>query len=390
MSDINVETQAPTGARWVRAALQVNPYDYQGNPSPANSHLDEASYNSALLDECGALGISLLAVTDHWSASSAAGLVAAATARDIVALPGFEAITSEGVHLLVIFEAGTKIEDITVAMGVCGMPQDDPHGVADKPYSEIVTSMGERGALVIPAHVNVSNSGLLHRAVGAPLQRMITHKEIHALGVTPGMPPAKDQENILANKSPYEREHPLIAIHADDIMHPDTLSTEGATTWFKMSEPSLAGLKHALRTPETRVSVTDPSSRSRVLLREISWTGGFLDGQKVPLAEDLTTVIGGRGTGKSTLVESIRYVLGIAPIGSAAQKDHSDVIKNVVQTATRISLAVDVFSPEPGRFTIERTVPDPPIVRDAAGTATSQMPRDIVGSLEIFGQHEPG
>lgn len=378
----------PGAARWFRAALQVNPYEYQGNPSPKSAYSSEADYNKALLDECDKQGIEILAVTDHWCATSAAGLIADGAARGVTVLPGFEANTSEGVHLLVIFEHDTKLDDITLAIGACNFTPGDPHAVAEKSFVEIVDEMTKRGAIVIPAHVNIANSGLLSRIKGKPLEPMIKNANIQALGVTPSVDPLGEQENILANKSPFKRKHPLVKIHADDIMDPATLATEGGSSWFKMCEPTLAGLGHALRTPATRVSVTDPASTSRVLLREISWAGGFLNGQVIPLAEDLTALIGGRGTGKSTMIESLRYVLDIPPIGAVAKKDHEDVIKSVVHTATTISLVVDVTLPEPARYTIERTVPDPAVVKDASGTVTSLKPRDIVGNLEIFGQHE--
>jgi hypothetical protein len=377
-----------TGARWFRAALQVNPYEYHGNPAPSLAYPNEASYNDALLDECESQGISLIAITDHWRATSAAGLIEAAKLRGITALPGFEANTSEGIHLLVIFEAGTNLEDITLAIGASGLTPGDPHAVATKSFADIVTEMTTRGALVIPAHINVANSGLLCRVIGKPLEVMIKMKQIHALGVTPSAPDVGVQSQILKNKAPFKRKHALVKVHADDISAPSALATEGGSTWFKMCEPGLAGLKHAIRTPQTRVSLVDPTSRSRVLLRDISWVGGFLNGQNLPLTEDLTALIGGRGTGKSTVIESLRYVLEIAPIGEAARKDHEGVIKNVVRTATTISLTVDVTSPEPARYTIERTVPDPAVVKDASGTVTSFRPRDIVGNLEIFGQHE--
>ncbi|MGP4033382.1 TrlF family AAA-like ATPase [Pseudarthrobacter sp. 1C304] len=381
-------TGSPIGARWFRAALQVNPYEYYGNPAPSRAYPDEASYNDALLDECETQGISLIAITDHWRATSAVGLIEAAKLRGITALPGFEANTSEGIHLLVIFETGTNIEDITLAIGASGLTPGDPHAVATKSFAEIVTEMTNRGALVIPAHVNVANSGLLCRVMGKPLEALIKMKQINALGVTPSAANVGAQDQILKNKAPFKRRHALVRIHADDISAPAALATEGGSTWFKMCEPGLTGLKHAIRTPETRVSLVDPASSSRVLLREISWVGGFLNGQNLPLTEDLTALIGGRGTGKSTVIESLRYVLDIAPIGDAARKDHDSVIKNVVRTATTISLTVDVTSPEPARYTVERTVPDPALVKDSSGTVTSLHPRDIVGNLEIFGQHE--
>lgn len=386
-----VSTTVPVshlGARWFRAALQVNPYEYEGNPSPKTKYDNESDYNAALLEECEVQGIGIIAVTDHWRATSAAELIKSAEGRGIAALPGFEAITSEGIHLLVIFERGFKLDDITLAIGACGLTPGDPHAVASKPYSEIVGEMTRRGALVIPAHVNVANSGLLHRAMGKPLESMIKHKDIHALAVSPGTAAAGEQEKILKNQSPFKRQHPLVKIHADDISSPAALASEGGSSWFKMCDASLAGLMHAIRSPETRVSLENAATTSRVLLKELSWVGGFLNDQTVSFAEDLTALIGGRGTGKSTVIESLRYVLEIEPIGAAAKKDHESVVKNVVRTATTIVLTVDVVSPQAGRYTIQRTVPDPAVVKDASGTATNLRPRDVVGNLEIFGQHE--
>lgn len=376
------------GARWVRAALQVNPFGYVGNSSPSKKFADEATYNAALIAGLQTQGIELIAITDHWNASTAAQLIADAEAAGIVALPGFEANTSEGVHLLIIFERGTKIDVATAAIGACGLTPGSVAGKTSKSYGEILTEMTKRGALVIPAHSNVANSGLLSRAKGATLAEMIKNPELLALGITPGSPKLGDQEKILKGTKPYDRDHSLVAIYADDICDPATLATAGASTWFKMSQPSLLGLRHAVKTPETRVSTVDPATTSRVLLREVSWQGGYLDGQTIHLAEDLTALIGGRGTGKSTVIESLRYVLDIEPIGEIAKTDHKGLVKNVLGAGCEITLAVDVVSPSPTRYTIERTTNNQPVVRDATGTVTSQRPRDIVGSLEIFGQHE--
>src|SRR3546814_20898715 len=107
------------GARWIRAALQVNPYEYKGRNEPSKRYASEDDYNKAVLDQCEALGIRMIAITDHWCVDTAAGLLAAAEARGIVALPGFEATTSEGVHLLVIFEVGTPFSEIHAPFGIC-------------------------------------------------------------------------------------------------------------------------------------------------------------------------------------------------------------------------------------------------------------------------------
>ena len=372
-------TSTPTGpgARWVRAALQVNPFAYKGKVSPSVNYSDEAAYNTALLDKCEELGIELMAVTDHWCVDTARGLIDAAAARGITALPGFEANSSEGVHLLVIFEASTDFGDITAAIGHCGATPGCANGTTGNAYKDILARMSERGALVIPAHVNVANAGLLVRLTGQPLVNAVTDQHLHAIAISPAQVAAKPQKDVIAGKKPYARRHPLAVVHADDVSDPTTLETPGATTWFKLSSTSQSSLKLAVRTPETRISLGAPSITQRAVVREISWTGGFLNDVTIPIAQDLTTVI-----------ESFRYILGLKPIGATAKKDHASIINDVLGSGATVRVVVDTVAPVPGTFTIERTVPHPPIVRDSTGTAVQQKPGDILGSVEVFGQHE--
>lgn len=375
------------GAHWIRAALQVNPYAYEGRGEPSKKYASEDDYNTALLDQCEALGIRLIAITDHWCVDTAAGLITAAEARGIVALPGFEANTSEGVHLLVIFEVGTPFAEINAAIGICGGTPGNS-GTGAYGYGEVVEKLTERGALVIPAHVNVSPSGLLARESGQPLQRMIKHPLVNALGITPSATDAKDQASIVANRKPFERQHPLALLYADDVMGPNDLAKPGASSWFKVSTGCLESLMLAIRTPTTRVSVTDPTGTPRALLRGLTWTGGFLDEVAIPLSEELTAFIGGPGTGKSTAIESLRYALGIEPIGAAALADHRAIVKDVLKMGTIVKVTVETAKPAPHTYTIERLVNDVPIVRDASGSATNLKPEDIIPRVEIFGQHE--
>jgi DNA repair ATPase RecN len=377
-----------SGARWVRAALQVNPYGYKGPVSPDQGFSSEEQYNSALLDKCEAEGIELIAVTDHWSVESALGLIAASADRDIAVLPGFEANTSEGIHLLVIFEAGTETTEVNAAIGACGATPGCDNGSLGHPYDKIMRDMTAHGALVIPAHANVDSSGMLANRTGNPLVNMIKHSDLHAIGISPSVAPTKDQALIFGGTKPFDRPHSVAEIFADDICHPDKLAEPGSTTWFKASEPCLASLKHAVRIPVTRVSTNNPELNPQVLFTRLSWVGGFLGGVEIYFSGDLTAMIGGRGTGKSTVIESIRYVLGLDPIGDAAKRDHLAVIERVLGSGTVIKLEVQAISPSQGRFTIQRAVHDPPVVLDAAGTRTNLKPNDIVGEIEIFGQHE--
>ncbi len=193
------------------------------------------------------------------------------------------------------------------------------------------------GALVVPAHANADPSGLLCRMSGQSLEQMILHPELNAIGISPDLADAVNQNKITSNQKPFERKHRLAILHADDVMGPSDLKKLGATSWYKMSTDSLESLKHAIRTPETRVKLNDPTAVPRTLLREISWTGGFLDGVTLPLSEDLTTFIGGRGTGKSTAIESLRFALGIDPIGKKVSDDFELIVRDVLKSGDHCS-----------------------------------------------------
>lgn len=377
-----------TGARWIRAALQVNPFTYEGRNSPKTFFSDEAAYNSALLDTCQEMGISMIAVTDHWCVESAAGLIAAAEDRGIVALPGFEANSSEGIHVLVIFEAGTPIATIDAAIGRCGATPGCNNGTTGEPFAKIMEHMTAAGALPVPAHVNVEPAGLLTTRSGQPLAMMILHEDLHAIGVSPNVELAKDQEAVVNGSGIFERVHPLAVIHADDVMGPRQLRQPGASTWFKVSSCSLESLKLAVRTPETRVSLDDPQSKPQPRIKSVSWVGGYFDGVTVPISSDLTALIGGRGAGKSTVIESIRYALEIQPISAQMVRDHKAIVDQVLNVGTIVRVEVESVAPTLQSYTIQREVPHPPVVLDSAGIRTSLAPADVIGAVEVFGQHE--
>ena len=188
------------GAHWIRAALQVNPYAYQGRNSPATRFGSEADYNKALLDKCVDLGIAIIAITDHWCVDTSVGLAQDAAARGIVALPGFEAIPRKASTSSVIFEAGTAPATVNAAIGACGVTPGCANGTVGSPFEDVLEKMTDLGALVIPAHVNVPNSGMLTGRQGNPLAKLINNPRLHALGITPSVAAAQEEPSSSGQK----------------------------------------------------------------------------------------------------------------------------------------------------------------------------------------------
>lgn len=382
----------PNGARFFRCALQVNPFGYVQRHAKATAFTTEADYNAAMIAECQSLGIEVIAVTDHYRVDESASLVSAARAAGLYAFSGFEAVTKEGVHFLCLFDATKDAVALERIIGECGVhdrSDESPPGSLDCLELLERCAHGWEGVCVA-AHV-AGNGGLLRKLSGKPRANVWRSENLKAVALAGPIDQAPAElRHILENKDPaHARPQPLAIINAQDVCDPSDLRRPGSTSFIKMSAPSIEGLRQAFLDAESRIRLnTDPTGERHAEFVAISWEGGFLSDAAIHFNENLNVLVGGRGTGKSTMIESLRYVLGLAPLGEEARRAHEGVLKQVLRSGTRISLLVRSPSPADRCYTIERTVPNPPVVRDETGAVLALAPRDVMPGVEIYGQHE--
>jgi ABC-type lipoprotein export system ATPase subunit len=381
----------PNGARFYRCALQVNPFAYLNRHSKQTAFRTEAEYNAAIIAACHEAGIEVIGVTDHYRVEESAGLVQAARAAGIFAFSGFEAVTKDGVHFLCLFDPG-KDKVLERFIGECGIRdtrQDSPTGSLDS--EELLKCAKGWGAASIAAHVMAEQGGLLRKLSGQTRVNVWKSDLLLACAISGPVSSAPDGiRQILENQGgEYHRPRPVAVINACDVNSPDDLKKDGASCFIKMSRISVEGLRQAFLDPESRVRLnSDPAPEPHAEFKAMTWEGGFLNGTSVHFNESLNVLVGGRGTGKSTLIESIRYVLGIDPLGEEAKNAHEGIIRYVLKPSTKVSLLVRSHRPAERCYTIERSVPNPPIVKDEAGEVLSLSPRDVMPGVEVFGQHE--
>ena len=178
-------------------------------------------------------------------------------------------------------------------------------------------------------------------------------------------------------------------INAQDVCSPSDFDKPGASCWIKMSEVSVEGLRQAFLDPDSRVRLTsDRLPEDHAEFVSIVWQGGFLDGAAIHFNENLNVLVGGRGTGKSTVVESLRYVLGLEPVGEEARKAHDGIVRHVLRSGTKISLLLRSHRPNKQEYRIERTIPNPPVVRDPNRNVVNLTASEIAPQIEVYGQHE--
>jgi hypothetical protein len=387
---LNEALKRPNGARFYRCALQVNPFAYHGRHSRQTIFQNEADYNAAIVAACKVNRIEAIAVTDHYRTDDSKGLVDKARAAGIFVFGGFEAASKDGVHFLCLYDPDKDqgLERFIGQFGVHDQNALSPNG--DKDCMELLECVRKQGGIAIAAHVAADN-GLLATLDGQPRMKVWRADDLLACAL-PGSideaPPAYRQ--ILENKNPdYWRERPVAVINASDVNSPEDLGEPRSTCFIKMSALSIEGLRQAFLDPKSRIRLNkDAPPEPHAEFIAMTWDGGFLDGTRLHFNGNLNVLVGGRGTGKSTIIESLRYVLAIDPLGEEANKMHQDVLKHVLKSGTKVSLLVRSHHPARHDYTIERTIPNPPVVKDEVGNVLNLSPRDVVPGVEVFGQHE--
>ena len=380
----------PNGGRFYRCALQVNPFAYLETHKKATPCTSEDEYNKAIVATCLEVGIEVIAVTDHYRVKHSASLVRAARIANLHAFSGFEAVTKDGVHFLCLFDPD-KDDVLERFIGECGIHDtDQPSPTGSKDSIELLECAKNWGAVCIAAHV-ASKGGLLRKLSGQSRVNVWTHPDLLACAL-PG--PISDApvgiRPILENKdAQHKRDRPPAILNASDVNAADDLKKDGASCFIKMSTVSVEAFRQAFLDPDSRVRLhSDLPPEPHAEFLAMTWEGGFLRDTAVHFNENLNVLVGGRGTGKSTMIESIRYALGLDPLGEEAQKAHEGVIRHVLQSGTKISLLVRSHKPSERCYTIERSVPNPPVVKDEAGGVLTLSPRDVMPGVEVFGQHE--
>ena len=382
--------QQPNGARFYRCALQVNPFAYHGRHGKQTAYQNEADYNAAIVEACHANGIEAIAVTDHYRVSDSVGLVNAARTAGVFVFGGFEASSDDGVHFLCLYDPDkdSSLERLIGQLGVRDHTALSPNG--DKNCLKLLECVREQGGITVAAHVAADN-GLLATLEGQPRMNAWKSHDLNACALPgPVSDTPQNVRTILENKdAAHLRERRVAVINASDVNSPEAMSNPRSSCFIKMSALSVEGLRQAFLDPDSRIRLhSDPRPVPHAEFVAMAWEGGFLDGTRIHFNGNLNVLVGGRGTGKSTVLESLRYALAIDPLGDEATKAHQGVLKYVLKSGTKVSLLVRSHHPAQHDYTIERTIPNPAVVKDENGEVLNLSPRDIIPGVEVFGQHE--
>ncbi len=392
------------GASFYRCALQVNT-PFQDNFKGFDSRhrrrtaTHQRDYALALAKACKKIGIDVIGLCDHNSVDYIETVRHELGQEGIIVFPGFEVASTEGIHILCLFSPHANVKDLDHLLTELDLPPKErwTNGEGQAPrqskrsFPQILERVQRnREGICIAAHVDREN-GLLDECSKTTRVQYFTDPSLLAAQIAGRREDLTDFYRKIVNGEldHYRRQQSIALINCLDVYNLKDLNQPVCSTWIKMSSPSIEGLWQAFLDPDSRLRLlSEEPPKPHAELVAITWQGGFLDGGMIHLNENLNCLIGGRGAGKSTVIESLRYVLDLKPIGEEVRRSHAGILQQVLRTGTHVSLLVRSYFPSPCHYLIERTYPEAPVVHDEEGNELPIHPGEILPGVEIFGQHE--
>jgi len=125
------------------------------------------------------------------------------------------------------------------------------------------------------------------------------------------------------------------------------------------------------------------------LVVSLNVTGGFLAGAQLEFADGLNCLIGGRGTGKTTALEFLRFGLGLMPDQRANPQRHRAIDGLVKANLGNGRLRIEIRTKTDMRYTAGRSAHDTVQVLNEMGTAVPiSLDRDQIFGADVFSQNE--
>lgn len=115
----------------------------------------------------------------------------------------------------------------------------------------------------------------------------------------------------------------------------------GKKCFLKIGDFNFEAVKYALTDKENRVSSDKQPELNNAYIKSISFEGGLLDGKEINFSPELNNFIGIRGSGKSSIIEILRYTLGISLGSQASDRDYkNNLIEHVLKSGAKVTVTV--------------------------------------------------
>ncbi|MGC9352753.1 MAG: TrlF family AAA-like ATPase [Mariniphaga sp.] len=340
------------GTRFYNCDFQVHtPRDINWSGPKPVSDADRSAYAERFVLACRQKGVNAVAITDHHDLAFFPYIKAAANnevddsgqpiidSKKLVVFPGIElTLSNPPCQALLILDANFPEDQLIRVLHKLSL---EPNPVAEASTkqtvaipSDVVNGLKDlhikldsidvlKGKYIILPHTARGHKGILRRDLYEHYVKMPC-----VSGYLDGaIPDDQGLKNIINGK---DRNYGFksIAVFQTSDNRKDTFEDLGtATTWVKWATPTAEALRQASLAKESRMSLVEPSL-PQIFISKLSLTNSkFLGRVELELNQQYNAFIGGRGTGKSTLLEYLRWGLCDQILGLGKYETESEIQK---------------------------------------------------------------
>ena len=308
-----------SGATFFRGDLHIHSY------GASHDCHDDAATPVAIVATAKAEGIAIVALADHNDIRNVRNAISAGEASGILVVPAVELSTPEG-HLLCYAPTADALERFFNRLDIADRGTKDCR--CQTGAFQCLNEIEAIGGFGILAHIDLAGAfeSNVPRFTPAKLD-ILSHRALEGFEVAradcdifyndrDGDADRRDAAKERIKRLMLGSQQFLARVQNSDS---HTLNAVGRNaksdkrvTRYKMEAPSFEGLRLALRSADTRVRMEEGLPSTVPVVEGVVFQGGFLDGQAIHFSPNLTCIIGGRGSGKSTAFESVCLLAGAA------------------------------------------------------------------------------
>jgi chromosome segregation protein len=357
------------GAHFHKCDLQVHtPRDINWNGGNRVSDDDRREYATSLVQSCRDRGLQSIAITDHHDMAFVPYVRRAAAdetneqgnplpkEQRLVVFPGMELTLGVPCQALLIFDADFPDDLFSLAMTALALT---PNPAGDSKTAAIqrlhsIQSMRQLKA-EIDKHTYLQDRYIVFPHVGENGQFSLIRKgqagkytEMPCVGgyVDGDLGKLGDgKRDIIAGKNKEWGNKRIACLQTSDNRFEDHRDLGRVSTWVKWAVPTAEALRQACLAQESRVSQEAPRLPSVVVGAVSVSNSAFLGPIDLELNPQYNALIGGRGTGKSTILEYLRWALCDQPPGAADEDTPNYLARRarlIDQTLKPVSATVQV------------------------------------------------
>lgn len=337
--------------------------------SPASTcYKDRSAKPEDIVSAAISQGLAAIAITDHHTAKGIDGIKKAANGKDLVVFPGVELKVhggEKGIHLIVLF--GPDKDEKHISQFLNTLEVYDHNGNPDSIANVTPVAVAEHlekydpEGLLILAHCH-SSAGLMGEEKGGQRSAIFKPRFKCLVGAEASEGDFKNKEKAgkhvriidLLDGSDVNFHNKKMGVYQSSDAH--SLAEIGAKySYFKVDNPiTIEDIRQCLIDRDTRIR--QPFEYAEAVfphVNSIKITSGFLNDQSILFHEGLNSLLGGKGAGKSLVVEFLRFALNQESENSEIREDHDLKLEKCLKLHGEVEV---VFIDDSGKeYLIKRT-----------------------------------